>query len=154
MSSASESDPRVRGKSPCIPLLRKGEDGCHRQPTLFIAGVLILIAAALALAWLAVAITGVNILEGAVKSHAVLFLVPLPFIGLAIGFGGNVALSNVLAGVFLMAILVAIGGGIFALLGRKRPALAGAGAAFLCVPLLGILAILSTLASRHVRLNR
>ena len=119
--------------------------GNRRMPA--VAGLLMLTAAIFNIIWLAAAFT--QILDIKETLHITWVISPLPYIGLAIGFGGNTALSNMLAVIFILGILLSILGGVFAL--RRRVwglTLAGSVGALICVPLLGVAAIIFTVMAK------
>src|SRR4030067_1454991 len=101
-----------------------------------IAGLLMLLAAIFSILWLAVAFTGVPVFRELIRSHIIWVVAPLPFFGLAIGFGGNPALANELAVLFIFGIILAFLGGI-STFKRKTWRLANVGSvgALVCVPL-------------------
>lgn len=112
-----------------------------------VAGILMLTAAIFNILWIAVAFT--RILDIKMLLRVTRVISPLPYIGLATGFGGNTTLSSILAVVFVFGILFCVVGGIFAL--RRRMwslTLTGALGAFICVPCVGIAAIILTVASK------
>ncbi len=111
------------------------------------AGWLMLIAGVFNIVWLASVF--LRILDLKETLHIVWILSPLPFWGLAIGFGGNVALSNVLAVIFILGILLSLTGSIFALRNNWGLALIGSIGALVSVPFLGIAAIILTLTTKH-----
>ena len=80
---------------------------------------------------------------------------PLPYFGIAAGFGGNTAESNVLVTMFVLGILVSILGSIFAL--RRRMwglALSGSIGALLCFPILGVASVTLTVISKQWYLGK
>jgi len=103
--------------------------------------------------WLAGAFT--RILDIKALLRATWVISPFPYIILDIGFGGNTILTSMVAMVFVLGIILSIVGGIFAL--RRRAwgfVLAGSAGALVCVPLLGILAIILTIMSKHLFVGR
>ena len=75
---------------------------------------------------------------------------PMPYIILDIGFGGSALIASVLAIIFILAIFLCIIGGAFALRGKTwRSLLMGSVGAFICIPLLGIIALIITLTTRN-----
>ncbi len=108
-----------------------------------------LIAGIIPIFWLVFAISRSSVLQGLARSHFVWVVMPLPFFGLATGFSGNTTFSNLLAGLFILGILLTTVGGIFAL---RKPilvlVLAGSIGALLCVPVLGIAALVLIVKSR------
>jgi hypothetical protein len=80
---------------------------------------------------------------------------PFPYLILDIGFGGNNFFASTLAVIFILGILSAIIGGWFTLKGKTRAfALMGAAGACICVPLLGIAAVVILVLSRSRSLNK
>ena len=116
--------------------------------TPIVAGLLMLIAAIFNIIWIASAVFGIIDLKGTL--HFTWIISPVPYLGLAIGFGGNTALASILVLIFLLGILLSLIGGFFAL---KRKmwilALIGSLGALICVPLLGIAASVFTVRARH-----
>lgn len=109
-----------------------------------LAGILTLAAAAFNILWLAVAFTRIVDVKELLRVTRV--ILPLPYIVLAIGFGGNTALSSILAIVFILGILLSVIGGVLTLRRRVwRLALVGSVGALICVPLLGIAAFVLTI---------
>ncbi len=124
-----------------------------RKKITTVAGILMLTASAFNILWLAAAFTGILDLKETL--HVTWVISPLPYIGLAIGFGGNTVLSNILAILFVLGILLSIMGGVLALIRRAWVlALTGAVGALICVPLLGIVAIPLTVMSKHLYLGQ
>ena len=79
---------------------------------------------------------------------------PFPYLILDIGFGGNNFIASALAVVFILGILSAVIGGWFTLKRKNRTfAFLGAAGACICVPLLGIAALIILLASNRDREN-
>jgi hypothetical protein len=118
------------------------------RSTPIVAGLLMLTAAIFNIIWIASAVFGIIDLKGTL--HFTWIISPVPYLGLAIGFGGNTALASILALIFVLGILLSLIGGFFAL---KRKvwilALIGSLGALICVPLLGIAAIVFTVKDRH-----
>ena len=106
-----------------------------------------LIAAAFNILWLVGAFTQILDIKDLLRTTLVIS--PFPYIILDVGFGGNTVLASVAALIFILGILLSVIGGVFAL--RKRAwdlALIGSIGAFICVPLLGIAAIILTVMSK------
>ena len=113
----------------------------RRQST--IAGLLMLIAGIFNILWLTSVFS--RILDAKELLRVTWVITPFPWVILDVGFGGNNMAASLLAIAFLVGIILSIVGGVFAL--RKRTwgvALAGSVGAFICVPLLGIAAIILT----------
>ena len=74
---------------------------------------------------------------------------PLPYFGVASGFTGKEAISNVLAVCYFVGIIASIAGGAWFWL-RKTviPGVIGAAGAMLCFPLVGLAAAVLALTSR------
>ena len=105
-----------------------------------IAGLLMLAAGLFNISFLIVVFT--RIVDPKEIIRVVWVISPFPYVGLAIGFGGNVALSNTLAVIYILGILLSIIGSVFVL--RRRAwglALIGSVGTLICIPLLGIAAI-------------
>ncbi len=109
-----------------------------------------LIAVVLAVMWLAAAFNIFG-LQYIIRRAVVSWLVaPLPFFALAVAFGGNEAVANMLAILFLLGIIAGIVGAVFALQRRAWGlAVAGAVGALICSPLPGVIAAIFTAISRH-----
>ena len=112
------------------------------------AGILMLTAGVFNIVWLIVVLA--RIIDAKAVFRFIWVVSPLPYFGVATGYGGNIGLSNVLAFVFLMAIFVSIFGGVLSL-GRKPwgLVLTGAIGTLLCFPILGLVAIILTIMSRR-----
>jgi hypothetical protein len=118
----------------------------RRMPT--VAGIFMLIAAIFNILWLIMAFSQVFDIKQLLRITWV--ILPLPYIGLAVGFSGNTALSSILASVFVLGILLSIFGGVVAL--RRKVwglALTGSVGALICLPLLGIASIILIGMSNH-----
>ena len=82
--------------------------------------------------------------------HVTWIISPLPYIGLATGFGGNAVLSNILGLIYIFGILLSVIGGVSVLKRRTLGlALIGSLGAVICVPLLGIATIILTVRSKN-----
>ena len=80
---------------------------------------------------------------------------PFPYLILDIGFGGNNFIASALAVIFILGILSGIIGGWFTLKGKTRAfAFMGAAGACICVPLLGIAAVVILVLSRSGSLHK
>ena len=100
-----------------------------------VAGLLMLTAATFNIVFLAAAFTRIVDLKEILR--VTWMISPLPYISLAIGFGGNTVLSNILAAIYVIGILLSIIGGVSAL--RRRTwdlAMTGSAGALICIPLL------------------
>jgi len=117
----------------------------NRMP--MFAGVFMLIAGIFNVAWMVVAFT--QILDIKELLRVTVIISPLPYMGLAIGFGGNTVLSSMMAVIFILGIILSVIGGIFAL---RRMAwvltIAGAAGALVCIPMLGIIAMILIISSK------
>lgn len=72
---------------------------------------------------------------------------PLPYFGVAAAFGDSTAAANALITLFLLAMFMSVVGAIFSLRRIKwRLSLAGSVGALFCFPILGMAAIVLTLA--------
>ena len=114
-----------------------------KQETINDRGLLMLIAGIFNILWLASVFS--RILDAKELLRVTWVITPFPWVILDVGFGGNNMAASLLAIAFLVGIILSIVGGVFAL--RKRTwgvALAGSVGAFICVPLLGIAAIILT----------
>jgi hypothetical protein len=106
-----------------------------------ISGVLMLVSGVFSIVWLSAAFA--RIVEFKDILRVIWVISPVPYFGVATGFGGNAALANLMVGGFVVGIPVSIIGGAFAL--HKRPwwlALVGSIGAFVCVPVPGLAAII------------
>jgi len=113
-----------------------------------VAGILMLTAGAFNIIWLAAAFT--RIIDFKEILRVIWIISPLPYFGVAAGFGGSTAASNTLAAIFVLGILASILGSIFALKRRMWGlALSGSIGALLCFPILGIAAIIMTVMSKR-----
>jgi hypothetical protein len=111
-----------------------------------IAGVFMLTSGGFNILWLAGVFT--RILDVKELLRGTSLISPFPYIILDIGFGGNSFIASLLAIVFILGILLSIIGGLFAV--RRKTwglALTGAAGAFVCIPILGIVAIIIILIS-------
>lgn len=114
------------------------------------ASLLMLVAAVISFGWLAAAYSRIPGFETIIRSHLIWVVSPLPFVGLAVGFGGNVLLSNIMALLYILSLPAALVGSITTI--RRRMwalSLIGAIGAFIAVPLLGIPAIFLIFAARR-----
>ena len=117
-----------------------------RKP--MVAGLLLLIAGTFNIIWLVSVFA--RILDAKELLHTTWVITPFPWVILDVGFGGNNAAASLLAIAFLVGIILSIVGGIFAL--RQRTwiiVLAGSIGALICVPILGIAAIILTAISKR-----
>jgi hypothetical protein len=113
-----------------------------------VAGILMLTAGAFNIIWLAAAFTQIIHFKEILRVMWVIS--PLPYFGVAAGFGGSTAVSNTLAAIFVLGILTSILGSIFALKRRMWGlVLSGSIGALLCFPILGIAAIIVTVMSKR-----
>jgi len=120
--------------------------GNRRIPA--VAGILMLTAGAFNIIWLAAAFT--RIIDFKEILRVMWVISPLPYFGVAAGFGGSIAASNTLAAILVLGILASIMGSIFVLKRRMWGlALSGSIGALLCFPILGIAAIIVTVMSKH-----
>jgi hypothetical protein len=120
-----------------------------QQRLLSAAGIVMLVGAALPIVWLASAFSGLAALQFLIRSNITRVLMPLPFFGLAIGFGGNTDVSNWLALFFLWGIIMAIFGGILTLSKKRRGwAAVGILGTLLCTPVFGLASLILTVISR------
>jgi hypothetical protein len=120
--------------------------GNRRIPA--VAGILMLTAGAFNIIWLAAAFT--RIIDFKEILCVMWVISPLPYFGVAAGFGGSTAASNTLAAIFVLRILASIMGSTFVLKRRMWGlALSGSIGALLCFPILGIAAIIVTVMSKH-----
>ena len=105
-----------------------------------VAGLLMLAAGLVNITFLTIIFT--RIVDPKEIIRVIWVISPFPYVGLAIGFGGNVALSNILAVIYILGILLSIIGSVFVL---RRMAwglsLIGSVGTLICIPLLGIAAI-------------
>jgi hypothetical protein len=111
-----------------------------------IAGIFMLTAGVFNILWLAGVFTRILDVKELLRGTSVIS--PFPYIILDIGFGGNSFIASLLAIVFILGILLSIIGGLFAV--RRKTwglALTGAAGAFVCIPILGIVAIIIILIS-------
>jgi hypothetical protein len=117
-----------------------------RKP--MVAGLLMLIAGTFNILWLVSVFA--RILDAKELLHTTWVITPFPWVILDVGFGGNNAAASLLAIAFLVGIILSIIGGIFALRRRAwRIALAGSIGILICVPILGIAAIMLTAISKR-----
>ena len=117
-----------------------------RKP--MVAGLLMLIAGTFNILWLVSVFA--RILDAKELLNTTWVITPFPWVILDVGFGGNNAAASLLAIAFLAGIILSIVGGVFAL--RRRVwggALAGSFGAFICVPILGIAAIILIAISKQ-----
>ena len=113
-----------------------------------IAGILMLVAGCFNIFWLVSASTRILDIKELLRITWVIS--PMPYIILDIGFGGSALIASVLAIIFILAIFLCIIGGVFALRGKtRRSLLIGSVGAFICIPLLGIIALIITLTTRN-----
>ena len=113
-----------------------------------VAGLLMLTAGIINILWLAAAFTRIIDIKALLRGTWVIS--PFPYINLDIGFGGNIVLTSIIVVVFIAEILLSLISSIFAL--RKRMwglALTGSVSTLICVPLLGIVAIILTVISKR-----
>ncbi len=122
---------------------------------LTVAGSLMLIAVALTFTWLAIVFDLIPGLQHLRADAIAWVLSPLPLFGLALGFTGHETVANVLAILYLLGIIMAVVGSIFALKGRTWGlAIAGSVGTLLCAPLPGIVAGILTVMSRDEQLKK
>ena len=118
-----------------------------------VAAILMLAASTFNIIWLVAGFA--RILDFKEVLHFMWAISPLPYFGVAAGFGGNTVVSNVLAAVFILGILASILGSIFALSRRRWGlVLSGSIGALLCFPILGIAAITLTAVSKRLYLKQ
>ena len=118
-----------------------------KKGLLRIAAGLMVCAGVLNILWAVIAIFGVVDTKEVVRFSWAIS--PLPYFGVAAGFTGHSALSNVLALAYLAGILAGIAGGIIFLFKNTIvPWITGTIGALLCFPLLGIASIVVTVLSR------
>ena len=109
-------------------------------------GILMLIAGIFNVLWLAGVFT--HILDVKELLRVTWVISPFPYLILDIGFGGNNFIASALAVVFILGILSAVIGGWFTLKRKNRTfAFLGAAGACICVPLLGLAAVVIILCS-------
>jgi len=117
-----------------------------RKP--MVAGLLMLIAGTFNILWLVSVFA--RILDAKELLHTTWVITPFPWVILDMGFGGNNTAASLLAIAFLVGIILSIVGSIFALRRRTwRVVLAGSIGALICVPILGIAAIILTAISKR-----
>ena len=117
------------------------------------AGILMLIAGVFNVLWLAGVFT--RILDIKELLRITWMISPFPYLILDIGFGGNNFIASILALVFILGIFSGIIGGWFTLKGKNRGfAFMGAAGACICVPLLGIAAVVIMVCSGSRSLNK
>ena len=105
------------------------------------AGILMLIAGVFNVWWLAGVFT--RILDIKELLRITWMISPFPYLILDFGFGGNNFIASILAVIFILGILSSIIGGWFTLKRKNRGfAFMGAAGACICVPLLGIAAVI------------
>ena len=125
--------------------------GKRRIP--LVATILMLASSTFNIIWLVAGFA--RILDFKEVLHFMWAISPLPYFGVAAGFGGNTVISNVLAAVFILGILASILGSIFALIRRRWGlVLSGSIGALLCFPILGIAAITLTAISKRLYLKQ
>ena len=120
----------------------------RRNEILAIASIIMLIAAAFNIIWLVVALTQIIDIKVLLRNSWV--ITPFPYLILDVGFGGNMLLSSILAIVFILGMIFSIIGGIFAL--RRHGwglALIGSLGSIVCLPLLGVVAIIFIASSKR-----
>jgi hypothetical protein len=120
----------------------------RRNEILAIASIIMLIAAAFNIIWLVVALTQIIDIKVLLRNNWV--ITPFPYLILNVGFGGNMLLSSILAIVFILGMIFSIIGGIFAL--RRYGwglALIGSLGSIVCLPLLGVVAIIFIASSKR-----
>ncbi len=120
----------------------------RRKKLSIIIGSLILIAGIFNILWFGAIISRILDLKAIVRPTLVIS--PLPYIILGIGFGGNTVLASVITIVFIAGILLSLICGVI-VLARRSSVLAwiGSAGALICVPLLGIAAIILTILSKR-----
>ena len=114
-----------------------------------VAGLLMLIAGIFNIFWLTAVFA--RILDAKALLRNTWVITPFPYIILDVGFGGNNTIASLLAIVFLAGIIMSIVGSIFSL--RRRTwgiALTGSISAFICVPILGIAAIILIVLAKNI----
>ena len=117
------------------------------------AGILMLTAGVFNVLWLAGVFT--RILDIKELLRITWMISPFPYLILDIGFGGNNFIASILALVFILGIFSGIIGGWFTLKGKNRGfAFMGAAGACICVPLLGIAAVVIMVCSGSRSLNK
>ena len=113
-----------------------------------LAGLVMLPGVVFTIAWLIVVFTGV--IDSKVVFRYIWIASPLPYIGLAAGFGGNSVLSSLCVIIFLLGTLLSLVGCIFSLTKRAwKVVLAGALGTFVSVPILGVIAMVFVLQSKN-----
>lgn len=113
-----------------------------------IAGLLILTAATFNIISLVGAFT--QILDIKELLHITWVISPFPYFILDVGFGGNIVIASIIAIVFVLGILLSIIGSVFSL--RRRAwglALTGSIGALICIPFLGIVAVILIVMSKN-----
>ena len=99
-------------------------------------------------AWLAVIFTG--IIDPKVVFRYIWIASPLPYIGLAAGFGGNSVLSSISVLLFLVGILLSLLGAILALAKRAWSlVLTGSIGTLVSIPVLGVIAVVLVIRSKN-----
>jgi hypothetical protein len=113
-----------------------------------VAGLVMLLGVVFTISWLIVIFTGV--IDPKVIFRYIWIASPLPYIGLAAGFGGNSIISNLYAIIFLMGTLLSLVGFIFSLTKRAwKVVLAGAIGTLVSIPILGVIALVFVLRSKN-----
>jgi hypothetical protein len=103
--------------------------------------------------WLVGVFTHVLDVKALLRATAVIS--PLPYLILDVGFGGNNVIASLLALIFLLGIILSIAGGWLTLKRKNRNlSFMGAAGACICVPLLGIAAVIILVLSGNRPLNR
>ncbi len=118
------------------------------KKTATVAGILMLVAAAINVTWIVAGFTGsIDFKE---IFRFVWIVSPLPYFGVASGFGGNTIVSSLAVVVFIIAVLARILGGVLSL-NRKtwQWALIGSVGTIICLPILGVAATIMALISRR-----
>ncbi len=113
-----------------------------------IVGIIMLITSAFNIIWLIGAFT--RILDIKALLRTTLVISPFPYFILDISFSGNTVIASVIAIVFILGILLSIIGGVVAL--RRRAwglVLTGSIGTLICIPFLGIAAIILTVMSKN-----
>jgi hypothetical protein len=119
----------------------------EKKRLLGIAAALMIGAGVINILLAAIALSGIVDIKGAIGFSWVIS--PLPYFGVATGFTGRPALSNLLALIYLAGILAAIIGGTILLVKNSvGPWLIGTIGSLLCLPLLGVASIVLTVLSR------
>jgi hypothetical protein len=113
-----------------------------------IAGLLILTAGIFNILWIGAVFSRILDLKEIIRP--ILVVSPFPYVILGIGFGGNTVLASLLAIIFILGILSSLICGVIVLV-KRSPVFTWVGSvgALICVPVLGIVAIILILLTKH-----